>query len=139
VDGSGGIASSLAGASLYEQALIEIIAIGGGVMPGFESSLTSDQIDEIALFVVGLGGGTAAGELTTSPGGGAPATAEPSDGSSADVAGQGANENVGTGPSYWGPLLVTLAAFTVVIGWLLFNLQRSDSNVSSDEQLEAPE
>jgi mono/diheme cytochrome c family protein len=103
VDGSGGIASSLVGASLDEEALIEIIATREGVMPGFESSLSSDQIDEIAVFVVGLGGGTASGEPTTSPGDGAPATAQPSDGSSADVAGKDANEDVGTGPSRWGP------------------------------------
>lgn len=57
-------------------------------MPGLESSLSSDQIDEIAGFVVGLDGGTAAAEPTTSPGDGAPATAQPSDGSSADVAGK---------------------------------------------------
>ena len=130
-DAAGGIASSLIGTPLDEQGLIAVIETGVGAMPGFADSLDPDEIGEIATFIGGLGGQDPApsgSDVVTS------AVEDPSAAATPDPA-----ESAGTGPTFWGPLLSTIAAFVVVTGLLSRNRRRMQMDLANDQQQEAAE
>jgi mono/diheme cytochrome c family protein len=122
-DGSGGIAMSILDNRLDDASLIEIIAQGRGAMPGLATTLTPDQMEQVAAFVAELWG--VAGAVDPPP---ETTTATNSDG---DTAADAPLAEVDTGPSFWGPLLATLATFAGVTGLLSINRRRMRS---MDEQ-----
>jgi mono/diheme cytochrome c family protein len=65
--GEGGIGPTLAGRSLSSGVVSSVVGSGRGLMPSFASTLSSEEVAAVAVYVSGLGTGSSSGSGGTQP------------------------------------------------------------------------